>query len=335
MKNRKKNARRLVAALLIVCAALSVTGCSTSSGDQEVVIYSNADNEALAAMENALNAGGFEGQYILQSFATSELGGRMMAEGKKMEADLVTMSTYYLDTAQKESNLFKDLSFDHTLQSADTSAYSAPITAQEGALMVNTEVTKEQNLALPTSVKDLAKPEYKGQISIPDIEGSSTGWLLVQTIIGAYGEEEGTNIMTSLIQNAGPHMESSGSGPFKKVKAGEVAFAFGLRHQAAAAKSQGLPINFIDPIEGSYALTESLAVINKDEKTNPKVMEMAECIIKNARSELLKTYPRPLYQNETGNLTLCTQNPKTYGEALTVDLLQNHQEFSVQCRLNK
>ena len=33
-------------------------------------------------------------------------------------------------------------------------------------------------------------------------------------------------------KNAGPHIESSGSAPLKKVRAGEVAVGFGLRHQA-------------------------------------------------------------------------------------------------------
>ena len=85
----------LAAGLLIAVTALTAAGCGNASADNSVVIYSNADDEALTAMENALNAGGYEGQYIIQSFATSELGGRMMAEGSKIEADLVTMSTYY------------------------------------------------------------------------------------------------------------------------------------------------------------------------------------------------------------------------------------------------
>ncbi|WP_195267878.1 extracellular solute-binding protein [Eubacterium sp. 1001713B170207_170306_E7] len=330
-----KLVKALTAGLLIAATALTAAGCSTASADNRVVIYSNADDEALTAMENALTTGGYEGQYIIQSFATSELGGRMMAEGAKIEADLVTMSTYYLDTAQKESGIFSDLSFDHTTLSGDSPAYSSPITAQEGAIMVNTEVMKAQNLPAPASIKDLANPQYAGQISIPDIEGSSTGWLLVQAVIGAYGETQGAEIMTGIIRNAGPHMESSGSGPFKKVKAGEVALAFGLRHQAVAAKNEGLPIDYIDPSEGSYSLTESIAVINKGNQSNAKAMEMAECIVKNARTELLNTYPLPLYPGETADPVLCTKNPRIFPEALTVDLLQRHQEFSVACKLNK
>ncbi len=34
----------------------------------------NADEEAITAMTNALNAGGYAGQYVFQTFGTSELG---------------------------------------------------------------------------------------------------------------------------------------------------------------------------------------------------------------------------------------------------------------------
>ena len=96
-------------------------------------------------------------------------------------------------------------------------------------------------------------------ISIPDIKASSTGWLLVQALLDTYGEEDGKEILTAILDNVGPHLESSGSGPLKKVRSGEVGIAFGLRHQALADKEKGLPIDCIDPIEGNYTLTESIA----------------------------------------------------------------------------
>ena len=37
-------------------------------------------------MENALDAGGYEGKYIVQTYGTSELGGKLLAEGTNIEA---------------------------------------------------------------------------------------------------------------------------------------------------------------------------------------------------------------------------------------------------------
>lgn len=138
--------------------------------------------------------------------------------------------------------------------------------------------------------------------------------------------------MAGIYENAGPHIEDSGSGPIKKVRSGEVAIGFGLRHQAVADKNDGMPIDYIDPLEGNFSLTESLAVIDKGEETNPLAMEMAECIIKNARAELEKTYPNALYEGEETDAQNQSSYPKKFPEPLTAELLEKHQEFSEDCK---
>ena len=85
-----------------------------------------------------------------------------------------------------------------------------------------------------------------------------------------------------------------GSAPLQLCEAGEVAVGFGLRHQAVAAKNDGLPIDYVDPTEGNFSLTESVAVLDKGDATNPLAMEMAQCIIENGRAELQQNYPNPL-----------------------------------------
>lgn len=209
---------------------------------------------------------------------------------------------------------------------------SALITAQEGTLIVNTEQMEAENLDMPKSIKDLANPEYKGKIAVTDITSSSTAWLLIQGLISEYGEEEAKEILTDIYANAGDHLEESGSGPLKLVRAGEVAIGFGLRQQAVADKEKGLPVDYIDPEEGNFTLTESVAVVNKSEEKNAKAMEMAECIIKNGREELLKSYLIPLYEGESVPETEKSGNPKTFPEKLTVDLLKKHQELSESCK---
>lgn len=91
--------KTLCMAGLLCMSTLAMAGCSNGGGDDEkVIIYSNADEEAVIAMKNALDNNGFEDQYVFQTFGTSELGGKLMAEGKDIEADIVTMSSFYLDS---------------------------------------------------------------------------------------------------------------------------------------------------------------------------------------------------------------------------------------------
>ena len=41
------------------CGAVHFTGCGKSAADEKVIIYSNADDEAVTAMKNALDNNGF------------------------------------------------------------------------------------------------------------------------------------------------------------------------------------------------------------------------------------------------------------------------------------
>lgn len=329
--NFKKVAAFTMAAVMGV-SALSLTGCGNNAGDEEqVIIYSNADDEAIESMKNALDANGYEGQYVFQTFGTSELGGKLLAEGTNIEADMVTMSTFYVDSAQEQNDMFLDLDFEvKTLD--EFASYEAPITAQEGTIIVNTEMMEEYNLPMPTSLKDLADPVYEGYISVTDVSSSSTAWLLIQGLISEYGEDGAKEVLTAIYKNAGDHIEESGSGPLKKVRAGEVAIGFGLRQQAVADKADGLPIDYVDPAEGNFTLTESVAVIDKGDKTNAKAMEMAKCIIENGREELQSYYPVALYEGEETDTANLSGNPKVFGEPLTVELLKKHQELSEECK---
>ena len=276
------NNRGLVVVVAVIAAAvfagLAAPGESdvAAPAEGQVVIASNADEEALTAYRNALDAAGYEGQYVVQSFGTSELGGKLLAEGTNLEADVITMSSYYVDSADAQNDMFADLTGLKSVPLDEgTPAYRAPAQAQEGAIFYNTEVLASEGLPVPTSLKDLADPVYEGMVSLPDITGSSTAWLLIQALVDNYGEAEAQEILTGIYRNAGPYLSQSGSAPIKNVRAGEVAIGFGLRHQALADKAEGLPIEVADPSEGTYSLTESVAVVDKGGATNPLAQEMA------------------------------------------------------------
>ena len=337
-KVEKKVLKMDLKKLVPCCIILTVAFCSiigiaegSSKNNDEVIIYSNADDEAIEAMEKTLDENGYKGKYIIQTFGTSELGGKLLAEGKNIEADVVTMSSFYLESAQKQNDMFLDLTFDRKLLKEVPDFYS-PITCQEGSLIINTTLIEEKNLPIPKSIKDLADPIYKDNISVADIKSSSTSWLLVQALINEYGEDGAKDILTKLYENAGPHIESSGSGPIKKVRSGEVAIGFGLRHQAISDKQDGLPIDFVDPIEGNFSLTESIAVIDKGDKTNSLSMEISECIIKKGRTLLQDIYPNPIYEGEVSGEDNVSENPKTFSENLTAELLERHIELSESCK---
>ena len=183
--------------LLSLFAGCGAETTNTAQAEGQVVIYSNADDEAITAMKNVLDSNGYAGKYVMQSFGTSELGGKLLAEGSNLEADLVTMSTFYLQSAQDTNHMFLPLDFEvKTLEEFPDTC--APITSQEGAIILNTELMEEEGLPRPTCIKGLADPMYEGHLAVTDIQSSSTAWLLIQALVDAYGEEEAEEILAAI-----------------------------------------------------------------------------------------------------------------------------------------
>lgn len=105
-----------------------------------------------------------------------------------------------------------------------------------------------------------------------------------------------------------------------------------IRKAAVADKEEGLPVDYVDPTEGNYSLTESVAVIDKGDDSKDLAMEMAECIITKGRAKLQEYYPLPIYEGETADSVYMSANPKVYPEPLTVDLLEKHQQISEKAK---
>lgn len=330
--------KKALLSLFLIVSVVTLAACSGTAGGGgggggNLIIYSNADEEAIAAIENSLDSNGLEGQYTIQTFGTSELGGKLLAEGTNTEADIVTMSSYYLDSAQEQNNMFA--SFEPEVQIKEdfvvdqAGDFYYPITVQEGSLFYNTQLIEEEGLATPASYKDLANPEYAGKLSISDINASSTAWLMVQALIDNYGEEEATSILTDIYSNAGDQLQDSGSGPLKAVRGGEVPIGAGLRHQAVRYKNDGEPVDYQDPEEGTYLLTESIALIDKGEETKTELATQAiNAILTDGRQEILQYYPVAVYEGEETNADYAAGEYKTFPEPLTTELLEQHVSIS-------
>jgi len=283
-------------AVVLSCAFGALAASEAFAGDQ-LIIYTNSDEEAQAAMKHALDANGFKDKYLFQTFGTSELGGKLIAEGKDIEADLITQCTYYIDSIQPMNHMFKDLTFKHAEADGSDVPYYATFLGNTGALFVNTQVLKEDGLERPTKIADLFPHK-----------------------------EKGTEIARQIEENAGDHLEKSGSAPLKKIRAGEVAVGFGLRHQAVNDKKKGLPVDYIDPEEGNFTLKEGVAVIDKGDKTNPEAMKAAEIMALKSRPEMITYYPFAIYPGEKVEGDLVPAYPKKFAEKLTLELLKKHQE---------
>jgi len=295
-----------------------LTACG---GGDEVIVFTNADAEAVAIMERVV-AEHFDGDVVFQTLGTGELSGRVVAEGANIEADVITLSSFHIDS---NANVFADFDVKDGNLFGGTSIHS-PLLALEGSLIVNTEVLAEFGLPMPQSLADLADPAFANQISIPDLHSSTTGWLFVQAILYNYGEIEGGVILDAILENVGPHLETSGSAPIVKARSGEVAVAFGLRHQGVADMEDGLPIQVIDVTEGNFLLTESVALVDRGADITDEAREVARILANYTRPYLLEFYPTALFADESVSGADAAR-VRLFPEVLTVPLLEEHQSF--------
>ena len=104
----------------------------------------------------------------------------------------------------------------------------------------------------PASWADLIKPEYKGQITMPNPASSGTGYLMVSAWLQMMGEEKGWAYMDALHQNIAAYTHS-GSKPCKQAAAGEYTIGLSFEYRANKSKKDGAPIDVMLP-EGGRGL---------------------------------------------------------------------------------
>jgi iron(III) transport system substrate-binding protein len=129
----------------------------------------------------------------------------------------------------------------------------------------NTVEAKKRNLPKPESWKDLLKPVYRGQITMPHPASSGTGFLDVTAWLQLFGEAEGWKYMDALHENIAQYVHS-GSKPCRQAGAGEFVMGISFEYRANATKASGAPIDLIFPKEGVGWDMEASAIMKASKK---------------------------------------------------------------------
>lgn len=129
------------------------------------------------------------------------------------------------------------------------------------ALCVNTIETSKRNLPIPSSWVDLTRPEYKGQIAMPNPASSGTGYLMVSAWLQSMGEEAGWKYMDALHHNIASYTHS-GSKPCRQAAAGEYVIGLSFEYRANKTKKDGGPIDIVLPKEGLGWDQEATAILH-------------------------------------------------------------------------
>jgi iron(III) transport system substrate-binding protein len=127
----------------------------------------------------------------------------------------------------------------------------------------NTVEAKKRNIPKPETWKDLTKPEYKGQVVMPNPASSGTGYFDVIAWLTLFGDQNGKGggwkYMDALHENIAQYTHS-GSKPCNMASSGEFVVGIAFEYRANANKAKGAPIDLVFPKEGLGWDLESFAI---------------------------------------------------------------------------
>lgn len=132
--------------------------------------------------------------------------------------------------------------------------------AWASALCFNKTEGTKRKVAEPKSWKDLAKPEYKGMIVMPNPNSSATGLLAIVGWIKILGEEETWKYMDALHENIAQYVHS-GSKPCRMAATGEAVIGIAYPAPGVKAITDGAPVSIVIPSEGVGSEVEGVAIL--------------------------------------------------------------------------
>ncbi|WP_050527081.1 ABC transporter substrate-binding protein [Pseudorhodobacter aquimaris] len=261
------NIFKLTASAIAICAAAPVFADAltvyTSLEEEEIAIYLDAAKAAMPDLEIDL---------LRQS--TGKLGARLLAEAGNPQADVIWG---WAVTAMMDPQVLELLA---PVEIAGTEALGPKFRDPDGrwfaqigymgAFCVNTARLADKGLPMPTSWADLAAPEFKDEILMPDPNESGTGYLHVNAVLQALGLEEGWKLLESVDPNMAQYT-SSGSKPCKSARTGEYTVGISLAFTAMQSIEEGYPLAMVFPSEGvGYELEASGIMASSDQKDDAK-----------------------------------------------------------------
>jgi iron(III) transport system substrate-binding protein len=132
----------------------------------------------------------------------------------------------------------------------------------EAAICVNTVEMQKRNLPIPTTWADLAKPEYRGLIVMPNPGSSGTGYLAIAGWMKTMGRDGANRYMDQLHENIAAYTHS-GSKPCRQAGTGEFPMGISFGYRGVTQARSGEPIRVVWPTEGSGWDLEANSLIRK------------------------------------------------------------------------
>lgn len=238
----------MMRSLCLAVALIAIGACKSSSN--EVVVYTSVDQVFSEPVFRAFEREtGVRVRAVFDTEETKSTGvlNRLIAEAERPQADVFWSGDPVRPFLLIKRNLVEPYvspnasGLPEGLRAADGTWTG--FAARARVLLVNkNKVAKED---LPTSIRDLANPRWKGQTTIANpLFGTTT--MHVAALFAAWGDDATKQFMTDLKSND-VRIASSNGEVKRLVVAGEVAFGLTDTDDANEAIKEGAPVEVVYP----------------------------------------------------------------------------------------
>jgi len=260
-----------------IAAAIVGLACATAALAQktQLTVYTALETDQLKAYQNAFNKvePDIEIKWVRDS--TGVITAKLLAEKANPQADAVwgvAASSLALFDKQGMLEPYAPLNLDAIMpQYRDRKSPPAwwGMDVFGAVVCFNTVEAKKKNILVPTTWKDLLKPEFKGQVVMPNPASSGTGYFDVAAWVQLWGDDGGKGggwkYMDALHENIAQYTHS-GSKPCNMAAAGEYVAGISFEYRGYANKAKGAPIELVFPKEGLGWDLEGFAIYKGTKK---------------------------------------------------------------------
>ena len=262
--------------LALAAAVLTAFSMNAFAAKTELTVYTALEAEQLKTYKQAFEAANPDVEIKWVRDSTGIITAKLLAEKARPQADavwgLAASSLAILDQqGMLQSYAPKELGkIGGNYRDAANPPAWVGMDVWAATICFNRVEAKKLGLPKPESWQDLAKPIYKGAITMPHPASSGTGYLDVSYWLQNMGEAEGWKYMDALHQNVAQYVHS-GSKPCKQAGAGEFPIGISFEFRAHQVKKSGAPVDLVFPKEGLGWDIEATSIM----KTSKK-MELAK-----------------------------------------------------------
>jgi iron(III) transport system substrate-binding protein len=281
--------------LLGAAIAAALVPASAFAQKTELLVYTALETDQLKAYTESFQKTNPNIDLKFVRDSTGVITAKVLAEKANPQADVILgVSASSVEIFKQEGLLapyepkgFKDLNARYSDPARPPSWVGMDVYA--AVVCYNTVEGKKKNIPPPQSWADLAKPVYKGQVTMPHPASSGTGFFDVSAWLQTMGEKGGWEYMDKLHENIAQYTHS-GSKPCRQAGAGEFVVGISFDFRGNDVKAKGAPVELIFPSEGLGWDIESSGIVKTTKKLDAAKKLMDWTATKEANEAYAKNF---------------------------------------------